>query len=177
MVGVSRAASRPIPWPILLAGLALALPLAACLWLVATPQANREVVLPREHLLVVTLVSLLAAIVAVLVARAALRLEQFQVLLITLGFVGVAGFFMVHALATPGSMPHGGGYEPSAGPAGAYDYRGTVIGLSASLSLFVPAFFFAASYPPLALGLRPEARWPARTLRGLPRPAAGRAGG
>ena len=40
-----------------------------------------------------------------------------------------------------------------------YDYGGTVVGVSAFLSLFVPSFLFAASYAPVAWGT--ACAWPA----------------
>ena len=128
------------------------------LWLLANPSINAQVVLPSEHFLVVSMVSLLAAAIALLVVRIALVLEQYQVLLVALGFMTMAGFFAVHALATPGphigSMssvpgnvsadPYGYGDSTLSGPA-AFDYTGTVIGASAFLSLSVPALFFAVA--------------------------------
>src|SRR5438445_12738456 len=102
MVGERRlrtsvAAARP--WLTLAACVAPAL---VWTWLLAQPEQNRPVVLPGEHFLVVTLVSALAVGVACLVVRTALVMEQYQVLLIALGFMSMAAFFAVHALATPG---------------------------------------------------------------------------
>jgi hypothetical protein len=88
--------------------LALALSFAPVLvWirLLLDPSLNAQVVLPGEHFLVVTLVSLLAIGVAFLVVRIALLMEQYQVLLIALGFMSMACFFAVHALATPVCTP------------------------------------------------------------------------
>lgn len=195
------------------------LPIAAFVWLEAAPGRDRLAVLPSEHFLVVTLVALLALVVGGLVARAAVRIEQYQVLLLALGFTSIAGFFAVHALATPGVLApvpaslggasaaggaagydaYGYGAGPTPGAAGGYDaygygaaptprpvagydaygyggapspasgatvghaeaghaptydYAGTVVGVSAFLSLFIPAGFFAASYAPIALRLK-----------------------
>src|SRR5437773_8586794 len=117
-----------------LAAVALVLPAAAVAYLQANPDANAQLVLPSEHFYIVTLVSAMAALVALLVARAAVQMEQFQVLLVALGFAGLAGFFSVHALATPGILIHtplnavggasGSGYgeygaAPTPGPYGA----------------------------------------------------------
>ena len=151
------------------------LPLAVWGWLLADPARDQQYILPNEHFLVVTIVAVLALLVALLVVRSALRIEQYQVLLIALGFMAVAGFFSVHALSTPGVLasapvgPAGGGYDYGYGTqahdhaAMVYDYGGTVVGVSAFLSLFVPSFLFAASYAPIAMGIK----------RRLPLPAGG----
>jgi hypothetical protein len=85
-------------------------PIAAVLWLTIDPSRDRSVIVPNEHFYLVTLVGVLALVAALLVARAALHLKQFQVLLVALGFLTMAGFFAVHALHTPGVM-FGGGYD------------------------------------------------------------------
>src|SRR5438105_713838 len=169
------------------------LPILAIGYLQLRPESNPELLLPSEHFYIVTLVSAMAALVSLLVARTAVQMEQFQVLLVALGFACLAGFFSVHALATPGILIHtplnavGGasgseygqyGATPTPGPYGAADpyaaapaadaahqhsaagfsYDGTIIGLSAFLSLFVASFFFAASYPPWALAIKRRTR-------------------
>ncbi len=122
--------------------------------LLVRPDLNSQLILPSEHFLVVTLVSVLAVGVAFLVVRTALVMGQYQVLMIALGFMSMAGFFAVHALATPGvhagNMP-GASSGINADPYGygapttiQFDYNGTVIGASAFLSLSTPAVFFAA---------------------------------
>ena len=118
--------------------------------MLARPDLNAQLVLPSEHFLVVTLVSVLAVGVALLVVRTALAMEQYQVLLIALGFMTMAGFFAVHALATPGAhgskmpMTAADPYGYSAPTAVSFEYTGTLIGASAFLSLSTPAVFFAA---------------------------------
>jgi len=127
-------------------------------FLLANPNIDAQIVLPSEHFLVVSLVSLLAVAIALLVVRTALVMEQYQVLLVALGFMTMAGFFAVHALATPGSHstpmsnatgnvsadPYGYVASTMPGPV-AFDYTGTVIGASAFLSLSAPALYFAAA--------------------------------
>ncbi len=122
---------------------ALLLPMALLKWLLDHPRQNHEVLVPIEHLAIVTNVAVLALILAVLLARSAVESRQYPVLFVSLGFMSMAGLFAVHAIATPGVFVHG-----HAGLAD--DYGGTVIGLSAYLSLFVPALFFAARYVPRA---------------------------
>jgi class 3 adenylate cyclase len=128
-----------------------AAPSVIWIWLLTRPDLNGQLVLPSEHFLVVTLVSVLAVGVALLVVRTALVMEQYQVLLIALGFMSMAGFFAVHALATPGAhtsnMPTAVASDPySAATATvlSFDYNGTLIGASAFLSLSTPAVYFAA---------------------------------
>ncbi len=165
------AAAIPLIRYVRVALLVLAPPVVLFIVLQGHPRMNHLLVMPVQHFFVVTNVALLAAGVALLVARAALRIEQHRVLLIALGFMSLAGLFAVHAIATPGvvwtsalpgqAAPLGDDYfgVPGIGapgtPAplpgsstapGRYDYSGTVIGLSAYLSLFVPSLFFAAAY-------------------------------
>src|SRR5688572_11513894 len=94
----------------LIGAAAIVAPLVLLGWLAADPARNPSVVVPNEHFYIVTLVSVLAAVVAFLVARAALHLAQFRVLLVALGFLTMAGFFSVHAIHTPGVM-FGSGYS------------------------------------------------------------------
>jgi class 3 adenylate cyclase len=135
---------------------AVVAPLLIVLWLTVDPTRDRSVIVPNEHFYIVTLVCLLSLLAALMVARAALHLKQFQVLLVALGFLTMAGFFGVHALHTPGVM-FGGGYghaDMYGGYSQAIDYSGTVVGLSGFLSVFLASFFFAASYHPIATRVR-----------------------
>ena len=87
----------------------------------------------------VTVVSLLAFGLAVLLAIAAVQIAQYRVLFLCLGFMAMGGIFAVHGIDTPGIIKTGADAK----------YAGSVLGVSAYLSLFVPALFFAASYTPL----------------------------
>jgi class 3 adenylate cyclase len=148
-------------------------PAAIWIWLLARPDLNNTLILPSEHFLVVTLVSVLAVGVAFLVVRTALVMEQYQVLLIALGFMSMAGFFAVHAIATPGAHTSAmaTGASAVADPYGfsapstpiSFDYNGTLIGASAFLSLSTPAVFFAAGSSQSVLGLL-RRRVPSRVL-------------
>jgi HD-GYP domain-containing protein (c-di-GMP phosphodiesterase class II) len=108
-------------------------------WLMAHPAADPSIVVPRQHFLIVTAVSLLAFGLAALLAIAAVQIAQYRVLFFCLGFMAMGGIFAVHGIDTPGILVGG----PAA------RYAGAVVGISAYLSLFVPALFFAASYTPL----------------------------
>src|ERR1700704_4737282 len=122
-----------------LAVLLAAAPSAVWIWLLACPDLNSQLVLPSEHFLVVTLISVLAVGIAFLVVRTALVMEQYQVLLIALGFMSMAGFFTIPALATPGAHSANMGTAAAVSSADAYgygtvaapisfDYNGTLIG-------------------------------------------------
>jgi len=105
-------------------------------WLVAHPAADPSIVVPRQHFVIVTVVSLLAFGLAVLLAIAAMQIAQYRVLFLCLGFMAMGGIFAVHGIETPGVLMSG-------------KYVAAVKGVSAYLSLFVPALFFAASYTPI----------------------------
>ena len=117
-------------------GAIVAGPLAILAWLLSNPRQNLEVLVVTEHFIVVTNVALIATVVALLVARAALSGPRSGMLLVALGFAMLAGLFAVHGLATPGMLI----------PGDTENYSGSVVGLSAFLSLFVPSLFFAARY-------------------------------
>ena len=108
-------------------------------WLLTHPAADPSLVVPRQHFFIVTVVSLLAFGLAVLLAIAAVQIAQYRVLFLCLGFMAMGGIFAVHGIDTPGVLQAGEAAE----------YAGAVVGVSAFLSLFVPALFFAASYTPL----------------------------
>src|SRR3979411_979071 len=108
-------------------------------YLVTHPAADPSIVVPRQHFFIVTVVSLLAFGLAVLLAIAAVQIAQYRVLFFCLGFMAMGGIFAVHGIDTPGILMGGQ----------AAKYAGAVVGVSAYLSLFFPALFFAASYTPL----------------------------
>jgi hypothetical protein len=96
------------------AALAVLTPAAAGLvlvWRLVDQELNREVLLPTEHFLIVTVVALLTLCVAGLVG---LQMEYGSPAFIALGFMTMAGLFAVHALSTPGVLMHGiGGTVPT----------------------------------------------------------------
>jgi HD-GYP domain-containing protein (c-di-GMP phosphodiesterase class II) len=117
----------------------LVIPVGIFGWLVAHPAIDPYIVVPRDHFLIVTVVSLLAFGLAAMLAIASVQIAQYRVLFLCLGFMAMGGIFAVHGVSTPGILM-GGDVAP---------YAGLVVGISAYLSLFVPALFFAASYTPL----------------------------
>src|SRR5437667_4678565 len=114
-------------------------PAVAFAWLIAHPPIDLSVRVPFQHFYIVTAVSLLAFGLAVLLAIAAMQIAQYRVLFLCLGFMAMGGIFAVHGLMTPGIL----------GDADDVLYAGRIVGISAYLSLFVPALFFAASYTPI----------------------------
>jgi len=114
-------------------------PAVAFAWLIAHPPIDLLIRVPLEHFYIVTAVSLLAFGLAVLLAIAAMQIAQYRVLFLCLGFMAMGGIFGVHGLETPGVL----------GDADDIAYAGNIVGISAYLSLFVSALFFAASYTPI----------------------------
>ncbi|HLQ33884.1 MAG TPA: adenylate/guanylate cyclase domain-containing protein [Chloroflexota bacterium] len=146
--------ARTLPIGGMVAALALlAAPLGLLFWLLQLPSTPPTRDVSFQHLVVVANVSLLALLVAVMVARSALQQRAFRVLFLALGFLSMSGFFAVHALATPGVIL----------PASSVSFVGdtysgalheehsalSVLGISAYLSLLVPALFFAGRYLPI----------------------------
>jgi putative nucleotidyltransferase with HDIG domain len=115
-------------------------------WLLVNPAYNALVVIPVQHFYIVTVVALAALVLAFVVARVALQIEHYKALYLALGFMTMAGIFMVHGIATPGVIVGVSIHTPAHG----IPLRdvGGVISLSAFLSLFVPSIFFALAYSP-----------------------------
>jgi len=114
----------------------LLFPIGLFAWLLAHPGSDPSIDVPREHFIIVTTVSLMAFALAALLAVASVQIAQYRVLFLCLGFMAMGGIFAVHGIETPGILMSG-------------EYVAAVKGVSAYLSLFVPALFFAASYTPL----------------------------
>ncbi|HYS28749.1 MAG TPA: HD-GYP domain-containing protein [Candidatus Limnocylindria bacterium] len=105
-------------------------------WLLAHPASDPSFDVPYQHFAIVTVVSALAFALALMLAIAAVQIAQYRVLFLALGFMAMGGIFAVHGITTPGILKTG----QAAG------YAAAVKGISAYLSLFVPALLFAASY-------------------------------
>lgn len=128
-----------LPLGLPLAAAAVAIPAIAFAWLLGHPASDASVRVPFEHFVVVTIVSMLAFAIAILLAIAAMQIAQYRVLFLCLGFMAMGGIFAVHGLETPGIL----------GDTGDVVYAGQIVGISAYLSLFIAALFFAASYTPI----------------------------
>ncbi len=142
---MGRSAVRPLA--VMVAAL---FPTALLAWYLADPARNQPIVIRLEHFVITSNVSVVAALVAFFVARAALGVGQYRALLIALGFACMAAIFAVHGLATPGVLQQGDREAPAL----------LVLGVSAELALAVAAVFFAVRYTALAgwleRRLRPE---------------------
>src|SRR5439155_323716 len=74
------------------------LPTALLSWYLSDPARNQPIVIRLEHFVITSNVSVVAAVVAFLVARAALGVGHYRALLIALGFACMAAIFAVHGL-------------------------------------------------------------------------------
>src|SRR3954454_7873698 len=114
----------------------LALPLLGLWLLLAVPAADVLLEHHPTHFWLVVLVAACNVGLAVLVDRAALRHDDPRLLLVGLGFLGAALFFVLHALATPGVV---------------LDSRNGGFALATPVGLALGALFTAASavdFPP-----------------------------
>ncbi|MCZ8522095.1 MULTISPECIES: HD-GYP domain-containing protein [Paenibacillus] len=66
-----------------------------------SPDLDTELPMPHGHFYIVSSVSLLAALIAVAVWAAGLRMRNIQVNFLALSFLSLAGVFSVHGLSTP----------------------------------------------------------------------------
>lgn len=137
-IALPRRSAAPWSLPLLALG-GLLLPAIAFAWLLGHPGDDATVRVPFQHFTIVTAVSLLAFTLAILLAIAAMQIAQYRVLFLCLGFMAMGGIFAVHGVETPGFLAKGDEAL----------YAGRIVGISAYLSLFVPALFFAASYTPI----------------------------
>src|SRR5437899_7581782 len=124
------------------------LPSVLLAWFLADPARNQPIAIGLEHFVITSNVSIVAALVAFLVARAALDVGHFRTLLIALGFGCMAGIFAVHGLSTPDVLARGERAQPA----------GLVVAISGQLALAVAAVFFAVRYTPLAAWLERRIR-------------------
>jgi putative nucleotidyltransferase with HDIG domain len=137
----------------------IALALVVLGLLVGLPAVNLTIDIPIQHFYIVSAVALLALMVAILLAVSAAQLQHYKLLLLSIGFMAMAGLFSVHGLATPGVLvPASTEYGPAAG-------SHSVVGVAGFLSLLVPSLFFAGAYlPMLTLYERRLPFWPAGAL-------------
>ncbi len=142
----------PVPWRPLFLLLLVLSPTLVLAVLLADPLRNTPLFIPVEHFVITTNVSVVALLVAIFVARAALGARHYRSLLVAVGFLCMAGIFMVHGLSTPDVLQRG---EER-------DDAGLVVGVSAQIALWTSALFFAIRYTPTASFLEREV--PPRTL-------------
>ena len=132
---------------------AVLLPAAAFLLLRASPSLNADLTFssPTAHFYIVSAVSIVAVALGLISMAAAFRAGSDRVFVIALGFLGLAGIFAVHGLATPGFI---------------VDQRFFgVTGFSARLAILVGATLIAAGAlstertPLRSWRLSPARRW------------------
>jgi len=83
------------------------LPTALLAWYLSDPARNQPIDIRLEHFVITSNVSVVAALAAFLVARAALGVGHYRALLVALGFACMAAIFAVHGLSTPGVLQQG----------------------------------------------------------------------
>lgn len=142
------------PWSLAVAA-AIAVPLGVLAYVLTPPASDVRLDDAVQHFAVTTNISLIGAAVSIAVMRSALDARHWPQVLIALGFMALAGIFAVHGLSTPGVLIRGGLREISAG---------SVVALSAQLSLGVSAWLFAARFTRV-VGWLARSRWV--TPRGL----------
>lgn len=138
----------------LLVALSIAVPLGVLAYVLMPPASDARLDDKVQHFAITTNVSLIAAAVAIAVMRSVLDVRHWPSVLVALGFMWLAGIFAVHGLATPGVLLRGDVADPA----------GSVVALSAQLSLGIPAWLFALRYTPLV-------RWLQRSTVVTPRRA------
>src|SRR5690554_3227846 len=74
-------------------------------WLLFTaPDRDPTLAAPQMHFWIVSLTSLLAAALALIVGVAGARARDARVVYLAAGFAGMAGLFALHGLSTPGVL-------------------------------------------------------------------------
>src|SRR5436305_11261662 len=81
----------------------LLFPVGTFAWLAAHPASDPSLIVPRQHFLIVTVVSVLAFGLAVLLAIAAVQIAQYRVLFFCLGFMAMAASSRSTASTPPAS--------------------------------------------------------------------------
>jgi HD-GYP domain-containing protein (c-di-GMP phosphodiesterase class II) len=99
---------------------------------------GERLIVPYQHFYIVSAVSLLAALVAGVLAVTTIQIGLYRVLFLCLGFMSMGAIFAIHGLTTPGILV----------PNLFARFAGSAVAASAYLSLAVPAVFFASSYLP-----------------------------
>lgn len=81
--------------------IAFVIPLAVLIFVLRSEGFDPELEAPLAHFIVISLISLIGAILATMVGIVAQRTEDSRVLLLSLAFFTVSGFFLVHGILTP----------------------------------------------------------------------------
>jgi HD-GYP domain-containing protein (c-di-GMP phosphodiesterase class II) len=124
------------PWPLFL--LVVIATVAAAFVPLKAVGARYSVDAPIQHFFIVSAVSLMAALVAGILAVTTVQIGLYRVLFVCLGYMSMGAIFTVHGLTTPGVL------VDNLSP----EYAGSAVGFSAYLSLSVPGTFFALAFAP-----------------------------
>ncbi|MBI3732117.1 MAG: GAF domain-containing protein [Chloroflexi bacterium] len=112
-----RTPARAAVNPLVLSG-TLLLPLALLAVLRLVPAWDIGLIALWAHFQIVSLTSLIALVVAILIGSLAAPVADARTLLVTLAFAGIASVFLIHGVATPGVLftvnPHAGHVTPDA---------------------------------------------------------------
>ncbi len=120
-------------------GGAVILPLATLWLLLAGGAPDPQWQHAKFHFVIVSATALIALVLALLMVRAATQVRDTRVLFLALGFLCIAGIFLVHALTTPGALV-----------AGANPW----VGFSARASLLAGAVCFALGTVPWSAAMQ-----------------------
>src|SRR5205814_8438045 len=82
-------------------------PTALLAWYLSDPARNQPIAIRVEHFVITSNVSVVAPVVAFLVARAALGVGHYRALLVALGFDCMDAAVAVHGPPTPGVLQQG----------------------------------------------------------------------
>jgi len=104
---------------------------------------------PVGHFYIVSIVSLLALLVSIAVGVAGIRLRNVNVTFLSIGYITLAGLFMLHGLSTPGFLIHEGG---------------ALSAMSGRLSVIIASAWVCLSAMPTDMAL---VRWLSRAQRSL----------
>lgn len=113
--------------------LGIVLPLVIYIYLRINFAQDLLLQLPVHHFYIVSITSLIALIVSIIVGIIGARQRNLQVIYVSLAFISLAAFFSLHGLTTPGFIlpdPH------------------AVVGIAAQLSVFTMSFWLLISSLP-----------------------------
>ncbi|MGH2581286.1 MAG: hypothetical protein ACRDFQ_00125, partial [Anaerolineales bacterium] len=80
------------------------LPLFIYVFLYFNPGFDTELAFPAHHFYIVSVTSLVALFIAIVVGIVGLRQRNLQVIYVSLAFISLAAFFSAHGLSTPGFL-------------------------------------------------------------------------
>lgn len=136
-------------WSWLAPGLLIGLSMGAFFVINELSRDHGKLEHPVGHFYIVSIVSLLALLVSIAVGVAGIRLRNVNITFLSIGYISLAGLFMLHGLSTPGFLIEKGGALPA---------------LSGRLSVIVASAWVFLSALPTDLAL---VRWLSRVQRAL----------